>query len=191
MMAKVDNFGCVGNKIKVAAGHYVDLGNPDPDTIDIASIAAGLSKTCRFNGQCPRFYSVAEHTIHATSLAKEAGVGGDALIAVFLHDAAEAYIGDVVKPLKNLLPEYLEIERRFEQAIGDQFDVDIKVYQPLIDQFDRAMLKAEKIAFWPDDKTEWEGFSEIETSGVKFKFWLPGFVESQFIKMAIELGLQK
>ncbi len=100
MSQGLDSFGCIANTIKVAAGHYVDLANPDPATIEIRSIAAGLSKICRFSGQCPRFYSVAEHSLHAAALADFLCVPDEAKAAVLLHDAAEAYIGDMVKPLK-------------------------------------------------------------------------------------------
>lgn len=189
MNAKVDNFGCIGNTIKVAAGHYVDLINPDPATIEIRSIAAALSKICRFGGHSPKFYSVAEHSVHAVGLAAAEGFGNDALTAVFLHDAAEAYCGDMVKPLKVMMPEYSEVERRLEFSIETAFGIDFSAFQSVIKRFDRAMLKAEKIAMWPQDAHEWHGFRSIEDTVVSFQFWSPGQAEANFLAMARTLKL--
>lgn len=189
MTQTLDRFGCLNNTIKVAAGHYVDLVNPDPESIEVCSIAAALSKVCRFGGHCPRFYSVAEHCVHATSLACSQGYAGDALVAIFLHDAAEAYIGDMVKPLKVLMSQYGEAERRIEAAIEAAFGVDFARWESVIKRFDRAMLKAEKVAMWPEDLETWEGFSEIETYVVNLQLWGPSEAEMQFLAMARTLQL--
>jgi uncharacterized protein len=189
MVTSVDTFGCLGNTIKVSAGHYVDLLNPDPATIDINSIAAGLSKICRFGGQCPHFYSVAEHCVHATALAISDGLVGDTIRAVFLHDAAEAYIGDMVKPLKVMMPQYADVERRMEASIEKAFNVDFLRWAETIKFFDRAMLKAEKTTMWPNDKEKWAGFSEIEDRDISLRFWRPDQAEWQFLAMAKTLHL--
>lgn len=185
----LDSFGCVNNMIKVAAGHYVDLASPDPATVEIRSIAAALSKICRFGGHCPRFYSVAEHCIHCTTLGADEGVVGDALLAVFLHDAAEAYVGDMVKPLKNIMPGYAEAESRIEAAIEAAMGVDFRRWSDVIKRFDRAMLKAEKISMWPDDREKWAGFSDIEDREVSLRFWPPGEAEKEFLRVAGMLGM--
>lgn len=189
MSQALDTFGCLNNTIKVSAGHYVDLANPDPATIEVKSIAAALSKVCRFGGHCPKFYSVAEHCIHATALACSEGYAGDALTAVFLHDAAEAYIGDMVKPLKVTMPQYGEAEQRIEAAIQAAFGVDFSKWMEVIKRFDRAMLKAEKVTMWPEDTEKWAGFSEIEDRVVRFQFWEPSEAEIQFLAMARTLQL--
>ena len=185
----IDTFGCMKSTIKVAAGHYVDLAEPDPATIDIVTVAAALSKICRFGGHCPAFYSVAEHCIHATKLAFSEGFVGEAAIAVFLHDAAEAYIGDMVKPLKVMMPQYAEVEQRFEAAIQNAFCVDFHKWADVIKRFDRAMLKAEKIAMWPEDTEVWMGFSEIEDRDVELRYFDPLDAEKHFLDMAQVLGL--
>lgn len=182
-----DTFGCIGNTIKVAWGHYVDLSNPDPATIDLRSIAAALSKICRFGGHCPRFYSVAEHCVHATRLARSERLSVEALIAVLLHDAAEAYIGDMVKPLKVSIPQFADVERRIEAAIERRFNVDFAKWATVIKRFDRAMLKAEKTIMWPDDAETWAGFSEIEDRYVSLWYWDPTTAENQFLDVAYGL----
>jgi uncharacterized protein len=185
----LDTFGCFNNTIKVAAGHYVDLCNPHPDSIEIESIASALSKVCRFGGHCPAFYSVAEHSVHATALACSEGYSGGALLAVFLHDAAEAYIGDMVKPLKVTIPQYGEAEQRIEAAIQTAFGVDFARWADVIKRYDRAMLKAEKVSMWPEDTEKWQGFSDIEDRVVRLQYWNPDDAKMQFLAMARTLQL--
>lgn len=189
-MITQDIFGCIANTIKVAAGHYVDLANPDPETIDIVSIATSLGRICRFGGHCPRFYSVAEHCAHAFDLAREDGCSTDILKAVLLHDAAEAYIGDVVKPLKAILPGYAEIEKRIEAAIAVRFGVDFESFEPAVKHYDRLMLKAEKIDMWPDDPHQWHGFDTIDHASVAFCYYSHRYASRAFFLRCMDVGIE-
>jgi uncharacterized protein len=191
MSQVLDTFGCIANTIKVSAGHYVDLANPDPATIEIDSIASALAKICRFGGHSPKFYSVAEHCIHATNLAVASGVTGEALLAVFLHDAAEAYIGDVVKPLKWIMIDYMVTEQRIEGAIEEAFSVDFELHKDVIKRFDRAMLRAEKLGMWPGDSEMWSGFADAEAFDVPLAFWSPEEAENHFLAMARTFQLKR
>lgn len=111
--------------IQTFTGRKFDLTNLSSNQIDIVDIAAGLSKVCRFAGQCPYFYSVAEHCVlganyilrtypdhpHKDSLALE----------FLLHDATEAYLGDISYPLKQLIgPEYKRMEIELDKVIRSQ-----------------------------------------------------------------------
>ena len=178
----IDGFGIIGNTIKVSAGHYVDLSEPDPETIDIESIAAGLSKTCRFGGHCDHFYSVAQHSVNCYLLALDGCVTGSALRAILLHDAAEAYIGDVVKPLKVMLPDYMAIESKLEAAIEKALNVSFSENRDVIKHYDRAMLKIEKQKFWPECSEEWVGFSDLVVPDFNFHCELPTHAEVNFLR---------
>jgi len=96
-------------------GKRVKLLSPSVDDIDIQDIAHALSHLCRFTGHCARFYSVAEHCWAASHLVER-----EFALEALLHDAAEAYINDLSRPLKHLpsMSEYLVIEQRFEAAIA-------------------------------------------------------------------------
>lgn len=189
-LSAVDSFGCHANKIKVAKGHYVDLIEPDPSTIEIESIAAALSKICRFGGHCPKFYSVAEHCVHAAILAQDFGFGREAMRAVLLHDAAEAYIGDMVRPIKVSMPSFYELESRIERAIELAFGIRFAEHIDTITRFDRMMLKAEKRCFWPDDTSKWTGFDQIEDCAVSFSLHTPSTAERWFLSVAAHLNLK-
>lgn len=176
----IDNFGCVGSTIKTSAGHYFDLLSPTVDAIDIETIAHALSMTCRFGGHCPRYYSVAEHCVHAFRLAERDGVDRNNLRAILLHDAAEAYVGDIVKPLKVILGRaFGEIENAIETKINERFS--ISPCPVAIKHYDRLMLIAEKTAMWPDDAEEWAGFRGLSCPDVHLQFWHPEAARGKFL----------
>lgn len=187
----MERFGCFFNTIKVAAGHYFDLMNPDPEAVELKSIAAALSKTCRYGGHCPRFYSVAEHCIHAANLAHNDGYVGVLLQSILLHDAAEAYIGDMVKPLKVNLPEFQKVEDRIASAIEVAFGVDFGHWHSFIKHYDWVLMKAEKLAFWPNDNIDWTGFEQVAVRPVNFQYWGPDEAEKNFIELAHAIGIDR
>jgi hypothetical protein len=91
---------------------------PNPADIRIEDIAHALSNQCRFAGHASKFYSVAEHSVHVSKLSAPE----DALWGL-LHDASEAYLVDLPRPLK-LLPEfapYREAEHRLQRAVAARF----------------------------------------------------------------------
>ncbi|MDP3133715.1 MAG: phosphohydrolase, partial [Burkholderiaceae bacterium] len=91
--------------ISTFKGNRFYPAEPRIDGIDIEDIAHGLAYQCRFNGQTSAFYSVAQHSLMVADLVPPA-----LRRAALLHDAAEAYLGDMVKPLKALVPDFGHIE---------------------------------------------------------------------------------
>lgn len=106
--------------VETRTGKRVSVQDPKPDQFDIKDIAYALSNTCRFNGHCAGFYSVAEH-----SVAVALRLPVDLRLAGLLHDATEAYLGDIPSPIKQFLNDYRVIERRFEEAIIRTFDLEL------------------------------------------------------------------
>ena len=130
--------------IQTFTGRKVDLLRPDPDQIDPLDIAHALSNQCRFNGRCKRFYSVAEHSMLGATVA----LPDQELARYFLlHDATEAYLGDIVSPLKGLLngqfPFYEELEYDFWLAIAARFDLHPRIPDE-VKKIDRRMLATER-----------------------------------------------
>ncbi|MGZ8289062.1 MAG: phosphohydrolase [Telluria sp.] len=128
---------------------------PRIDRVAIEDIAHGLAYQCRFNGQTCEFYSVAQHSLVVASL-----VPPHMQLAALLHDAAEAYLGDMVKPLKVLLPEFAQIEDKVSLIIATTFGVDFSDYAP-IKNADLVALATEKRDLMPHSVERWAYLDEI------------------------------
>lgn len=91
------------------------------EEIDIIDIAHALSLMCRANGHIRHFYSVAQHCLNCSLEAKARGLSEDIRLACLLHDASEAYISDITRPVKRSLPQYVEIEEVLQSLIYSRF----------------------------------------------------------------------
>lgn len=96
---------------------------PRLNQIDIEDIARALSMTCRFGGHCKKFYSVAEHSVHVADYLRALGCENTLVFRALLHDAAEAYLGDVPSPMKRhpSFDQYRDLERDFQNKIYVKF----------------------------------------------------------------------
>ena len=110
----------IENFVETRSGKRVSVTDPQPHQFDIKDIAYALSNTCRFNGHCSGFYSVAEHSVAvALRLPRNLRLAG------LLHDATEAYLGDIPSPIKQYLADYRQLEATFEAAIVRKFDLEL------------------------------------------------------------------
>lgn len=123
--------------LKTVSGQLVDVRNPQPYMFNSTDIAVGLSHECRFGGQLSTFYSVAQHSLMVYAMAPR-----ELKLLALLHDAPEAYLKDIPKPLKVVLGSvYADIEKSFEQAIFKRFDVEQHV--ELIKKYDKEAVEFE------------------------------------------------
>lgn len=165
-------------------GHYFNFINPDESVIAIEDIATALSNICRFNGHTNTFYSVAQHSIFVSQLVPEE----HALVAL-MHDAAEAYVGDVTRPLKNLLPEYKVIEDRVHTAIFKNFGLD-PVLPPCVKKADLIMLATEQKNLMAEHDDEWALLKGIEPLNTVIVAMSPEKAAQRFVKRFYELWLE-
>lgn len=182
-------FGCVNNTIRVRSGRYFDIANPKPEQFSFGDIAGALSKICRFGGQANHFYSVAEHLIHCTAQAVQDSLPQEVQQAVMLHDATEAFVGDVVKPLKIMLAEYEGIEDRVEAVIGEKFGIDFNRHRSAIRKIDHEMLIAERRKMFTPDKVTWTGENDVRKVDADFQLWMPETAEFTFVRVARSIGI--
>jgi 5'-deoxynucleotidase YfbR-like HD superfamily hydrolase len=110
---------------------------PRPGSVDINDIAHALANLCRFTGHCD-FYSVAQHSVHVAKL-----VSPPARLLALLHDAAEAYMGDIARPWKRML--YVE------DGVGQAIHESIKLREKRLLDVILSALGVEQRAEWWDE----------------------------------------
>ena len=94
---------------------------PKPELIDIQDIAHALSMLCRANGHFKSFYSVGQHCINCAREAEARGYSERLQLACLLHDASEAYLSDITRPVKAELPKYKEIEEPLQEMLWNMW----------------------------------------------------------------------
>lgn len=124
--------------ISLPKGKYIDLLDPDPSVIEIEEIAHRLSNICRWLGGTKYHYSVAQHSSIICDL-----VPKDIAMQALLHDATEAYMGDLVTPLKVHFPDFAKMEDNLWAAIADKFGLPREL-DPRIRAADKRIGLTEK-----------------------------------------------
>lgn len=95
--------------------------NPNKEDVRIEDIAHSLSLLCRANGHYSEFYSVGAHCLNCYDEAVARGLDKNVQLCCLLHDATEAYMSDVTRPVKQFLPEYIEAEEKLANVIYEKF----------------------------------------------------------------------
>ena len=127
-----------GPWIQTRSGKAFHPLDPRPEDIELADVAHALANLCRYGGHSRRFYSVAEHSVHVSRF-----VPREHAMQALLHDATEAYLVDVPKPIKPLLGGYDEIEASVWRAVAKRFLVPEELHES-VHHADVAVLLAEK-----------------------------------------------
>lgn len=107
--------------ITTFSGLKFDPLNADITNVKIDDIAHALSLLCRANGHYPHFYSVAQHSINCMKEAKARGFSDRVQLGCLLHDASEAYLSDITRPVKSYLTGYLNIEKQLQDRIFNKW----------------------------------------------------------------------
>lgn len=182
--------------IQTFTGKAVDPLNLRPEDIDIRDIAHALSMQCRYAGHTKYFYSVAEHSVLMSQYfldtywnegaGETSGEGLRLAKIALMHDATEAYLSDMVRPVKDRMPEYQAAEDRAWSLIAQKFDLPL-VLPTEVKRADTMILNDERAALMGPPPKDWGIASEplvVIISG-----WNPGIAERRFLSYASELGL--
>lgn len=170
----------VGPTIMLRSGSQFDFLDPWSSEFTIDDIAHGLSLICRYAGQCDRFYSVAEHSLLVSDTVPRFAY------AALMHDAAEAFIGDVTRPLKQLLPAYKEIERNVESAIFQRFAVPHPLPEA-VKEADLRVLAAEQNQIMPYGTNHWAAHEGVSLAPITIKSLTPQEAKRQFLERFTKL----
>ncbi len=178
--------GVSGGPMNTISGVLLDPKNVKADDIRLYDIAHPLSFICRGVGQVKHFLSVGQHCINCAKEAEGRGYSDRVILACLLHDGAEAYVSDIIRPVKVLLENFDEIETRFQEAIYEHFGLGdlTEEERELVHLIDDAML-------WNEAK---ELFAHVDELEPPLLSTIPNFkvrdfqdVENEFNLMAVNL----
>lgn len=159
--------------------------NPEIYMVNIKDICHSLSNVCRFGGHVSEFYSVAQHSVHVSQICDPE----DAL-AGLMHDASEAYIGDMVRPLKytDSMQPFREIELNLEKIIAKRFGINNPM-PPSVKAADDVLVVAEALRlFNPQPKWALDTLSIKPHSFKLTDIWSPKFARAMFMQRFLELS---
>lgn len=155
--------------------------DPRPEEIDRADIAHALSLLCRYGGHVDRFYSVAEHCVLMSR-----AVEPEHALPALLHDATEAYVVDVPRPLKRQLAGYAAIEEQVWFAIAYHFRLPLEL-PASVKEADNRILLTERAALMPRAE-RWSVDDEYEPLPVEIEGWTPAVAERAYLDRLAELA---
>lgn len=167
-------------KIMLHSGAELDFTDPTASPFTIGDIAHGLSMLCRYAGQCRQFYSVAEHCLLVSEVVPEHA------FAALMHDAAEAFVGDITRPLKQMLPQFKVIERQVEEAIALRFGVPRPI-PAAVKRADLAVLAAEQAQLMPANTNLWAIEAGVRPASIQVRGLSPEEAKVAFLERFADL----
>ncbi len=132
------------------SGEEIDLSNFSASNVNLHDIAHHLTKTCRYSGclQLEDHYSVAQHSMALSQYACDCGMPVEVQRGLLMHDASEAYLGDVNGVVKKYLPDYLALEDEVTKIIEDKYQiVNSSATKEIIKELDKRILLDEARTF--------------------------------------------
>lgn len=143
-------------KMELASGRMVNPLEMTVDDVDLGDIAHALSLVCRYGGHASRHYSVAEHSLLVERLVRSEGGDPEMCLWALLHDASEAYLGDVIRPLKRLtaFTEYRVVESRVQAVICEKFGLAFQMPEA-VKNADNRLLANEAAVLMRSGGRDW------------------------------------
>lgn len=173
------------------SGVLVDPLHPQLDTVRIDDIAHALSMVCRYSGHVDAHYSVAQHSIEVSLYLLQMGASPLCQLMGLLHDAEEAYFGDMSSPLKKHYPDYRKHGDAMREFIYDKYIPDwreLPMYEDLVHKADQDLYQIERISMLlPYGEAEELCNKKYGRSVIKYGKE-PKEVEAEFLRRFASLG---
>lgn len=175
--------------------------DPKASDVELIDVAHGLAMTCRYGGQCNQFYSVAEHCVLVSEIverhARNAGHHPDEVRRLaqlaLMHDSAEAYIGDMIRPLKHQaeMSEFRRAEVAIELCIAEAFGLHwTPEAHQIVKRIDDRILVDEitHLMARPEEYLETPLLRELSPLGAEFRCLGPAEAQREFMARWMELA---
>lgn len=167
------------NWLQTFTGLKIHPTDPEVEQICIEDIAHALSNTCRFNGHSEIYYSVAQHCVLGSHHCEDP-------LWFLLHDAAEAYLVDLPRPVKQCFPAFDRMEETLLKVIAERFGLSYP-FPDCVHEIDNRMLQTERFFLVSEVVARWDIEGSVQPLDVQIDQWSPAFAERQFLERFSEL----
>jgi len=179
---KTGNPSRIGDWFQTYLGNEFYIMDPKPEEIYIEDIAHALSNQCRYNGHSKYFFSVAQHSV----LVSQACKPKNALWGL-LHDAAEAYTGDMVRPLKKYMPAFRDVEAKLISIICEAFGLPLE--QPDdVTYADNVLLATERKYIMEKPPRPWAATEKYAPLDIRIIPWSAEIAKMEFMARFKEIS---
>lgn len=174
--------------MQTGSNQQLDFAAEEWIVLPIDLIARSLANTCRYNGQCSRYYSVAEHSVIISRLVPQ-----ELALAALMHDASEVYVGDMPPMLKRHIAgstgiSFKDIELRATKAVARGYGLTLEELEnPIIKSFDKRILSDETAQLMPPHDYWQYYMRQYEPLGVVLECWPPDVANAKFLERFREL----
>ena len=176
--------GRFGSWMQTYTGRQFWPMDPRASEIDIEDIAHSLSMQCRYAGHCEAFYSVAEHSVHVAEWLQAGGMPHLVVLQGLLHDAPEAYLVDVPRPVKPFLTGYKAAEEAVWKQVALRFGIP-ETLSPAVHEADSRILHDERAQNMRPCATDWDLVGE--PLYIDLDLWTPTAAKREFLELFHEL----
>lgn len=167
-----------------SGGRFFPL-DPRPEEVSLPDIAHALAHLCRFGGHCLTFYSVAQHSVLVSHY-----VAPHLAAQALLHDAAEAYLVDVPRPIKLALPDYRRMEKQIQAVIYRSFGLPERECGA-IKRADDRVLAQEHRDLMARSPWDWSRLSDERPLDRPIRALPPAEAFAEFLERFLEIGFDK
>lgn len=157
--------------------------DPRLEDINIEDISHALSMLCRYGGHTDRFYSVAEHCVHMSR-----AIEPEHALWALLHDATEAYMGDLIRPLKRAMPNYVVWEDNLMDHICAKFGLEPGM-PDAVKKLDTHILVNERAELMRPAPQAWVAIEDMQPHPhIEIVGWEPEVAKYEYLKRFEELA---
>lgn len=166
--------------IETYTGKAFFPSNPRVEDVTIIDIAHHLSNQCRYSGATAWHYSTAQHCCLLATYA-EYGLKATPLdcLQMLIHDAAEAYLVDLPRPIKQHMPEFRVVDCNIQTAVRKWLTLDTVSLPSWQDELDSRIIVDERAQVMSDSGNDWK--HDLVPLGIEIAPWEPYVAEQQFL----------
>lgn len=170
-----------GNWTQLYSGRSFWPMDPRPGDFDMGDVSIALSRICRYNGHCLRYYSVAEHSVHLALWVYGQTGSRRLTLQALLHDGPEFIIADIVRPAKPFLQNYGDVEFRIQAALMEQHGLPHDLAD-IVKEGDTRILVDERAQNMAPTGLQWSS-DGLEPLNVTLQFWDPVDAQREFLDL--------